>query len=113
MGLASTPQEASESRQTIPEIAIVVPPATYRSLSGSLVEEKQIDLVAGIMSMGSLHRAYAVTGAIWTAGAAMIPATIVHEMLRDERRSGGEVMLGHPSGKIEIEVFVEERAGLY
>ncbi|MGQ9858410.1 MAG: 2-methylaconitate cis-trans isomerase PrpF family protein [Thermodesulfobacteriota bacterium] len=113
LGLASTPQEASQRSQTIPKIAIVAPPATYRSLSGSLVEEEKIDLVARIMSMGGLHRAYAVTGAICTAGAAMIPGTVVHEMLRDETRSGGKVRLGHPSGRIEIEAFVEESSGLY
>jgi 2-methylaconitate cis-trans-isomerase PrpF len=63
--------------------------------------------------MGALHRAYAVTGAICTAGASMIEGTIVHEVLGKERRERNLIRLGHPGGRLDVEVEMEKEGGAY
>jgi 2-methylaconitate cis-trans-isomerase PrpF len=101
VGLAETRQEASERSQAVPKIAFVSEPQTYESLSGRRIEKNDIDLVGRIMSMGTLHKAYAATGAICTAGAARIKGTVVNQVSADvpeDRR----IRLGHPGGIIPV-----------
>ena len=106
IGLAATPGEAGEISQAVPKIAFVSEPRNYTTVTGSTLDRDQIDLTARIMSMGTLHKAYAVTGAICTAGAAKIEGTVVHEMAR--KTSGQDVRLGHPAGVITIGARVEK-----
>lgn len=60
------------------------------------------------MTMGTLHKSFAVTGAIPTAGAAMIEGTVAHDMLGRRAKEGEAIRLGHPSGVIEIGARVEK-----
>lgn len=104
IGLADTPEEATRKSPAVPKIAFVSPPSYYTTLSGTNVMAADVDLVARIMSMGKLHAAYAITGAICTAGAAKIEGSVVWEMVRGEKRQASLVHLGHPSGTLEVEV---------
>ncbi len=106
MGLAATPEEARRT-QAVPKIAVVSPPASYRATDGALVEAAGIDFTARIMSMGSLHRSYAVTGGICTVGAAMLAGTVVHAMLRPEATGKGMLTIGHPGGTIDIGAVID------
>jgi hypothetical protein len=65
------------------------------------------------MSMGTLHKAYAVTGAICTAGAAKIEGTVVHGLLTEAARERQEIRLGHPGGILPVGVFIEKRGNEY
>jgi 2-methylaconitate cis-trans-isomerase PrpF len=58
------------------------------------------------MSMGQLHRAYALTGAICTTVAAQIPGTLVHEVVSERARASGSLRLGHPSGVMDLSANV-------
>jgi len=111
IGLASSPEEASETSQAVPKIAFVSEPRNYKTVSGKTIQMDEIDIVARIMSMGTLHKAYAGTGAICTAGAAKIEGTVVHEMLR--KGDTADVLLGHPGGIIKIGAKVEKRGDTY
>jgi 2-methylaconitate cis-trans-isomerase PrpF len=86
IGLADSIEEATHSVPSVPKIAFVRRPCSYLQLDGELREAEDCDLVARIMSMGHLHRAYALTGAICTAVAAQIPGTLVHEMVSERAR---------------------------
>ncbi len=86
MGLARTPEEASRTSTAVPKIAIVAPPAAYRTLAGATVESHAVDLVARIVSMGKVHRAFALTGAMCLAVAARIPGTLASRGRRPRRR---------------------------
>ena len=101
LGLAVTPEEASEKHQSIPKIAFIAEPQDYKSTTGQVIRGKDIDLVGRIMSMGTLHKAYAVTGAVCTAGAAKIEGTVVSEMLR-KLPEGQMIRLGHPGGVFPV-----------
>ena len=102
MGLARTPEEASRTSTAVPKIAIVAPPAAYRTLAGATVESHAVDLVARIVSMGKVHRAFALTGAMCLAVAARIPGTLPHEA-GALGGGAGDVRIGHPSGVLPID----------
>ena len=55
-----------------------------------------------VISMGALHKAFAVTSAIPAAGAARVKGTIVDEILGHGALDKKFVRLGHPGGVIEV-----------
>jgi 2-methylaconitate cis-trans-isomerase PrpF len=117
MGLAATAEEVGARSPGVPKIAFVRPPAEKIS-SGKGLAGAEIDLVGRIMTMGRLHRAFAVSGACCTAVAALIEGTVVHEVLRGALVSssgcGSEeriIRIAHPSGVIEVGATVSRRGG--
>jgi 2-methylaconitate cis-trans-isomerase PrpF len=109
LGLAASDEEASRSVQTVPKIAVVAPPVDYPTLSGDVLSRDRIDVTARIMTMGELHKAYSVSGAICTAGAACIEGTVVHEAVAGETL--GPLRIGHPSGVFEIDATMVRKDG--
>jgi 2-methylaconitate cis-trans-isomerase PrpF len=63
------------------------------------------------MTMGRLHRSYALTGAICTAVAAQLDGTLVHAAARPGAAGMRTVRIGHPSGVIEVGADVQRRGG--
>lgn len=106
IGLAASPEEARR-KQAVPKIAVVSPPQSYRAANGDPVAADRIDFTARIMSMGSLHRSYAVTGGICTVGAAMLEGTVVHEVLTPAAAGKSMLRIGHPGGTLEIGAVIE------
>ncbi|HVV09284.1 2-methylaconitate cis-trans isomerase PrpF family protein [Amycolatopsis sp.] len=104
MGLAGDERAAGERRMT-PFVAVVAPPAAYRTLSGEEVPENEIDLLVRFWSNGKAHRALPLTGALCTAIAARLPGSVVHRQVRDHR-AGGSLRLGSPSGPLEVDASV-------
>jgi 2-methylaconitate cis-trans-isomerase PrpF len=78
----------------------VLVPAQEIGLIGTEVEE--IDLVARVMSMGTLHKALAVSCAITAAGAAAVDGTIVRQLIYSPDAKQDNFRLGHPSGIFEV-----------
>jgi methylitaconate Delta-isomerase len=113
MGLASSTQEASEISQDVPKIAFVSEPQDYKAVTGRIIRKEEIDIVARIMSMGTLHKSFAVTGAICTAGAAMIEGTILHAILGKNHFEAKEIRIGHPGGMIPVGAEVNKKGNSY
>jgi 2-methylaconitate cis-trans-isomerase PrpF len=111
IGLAQTIEEATQRSQAVPKIAWISAPKSYQTLGGKAVDVAEIDLVARMMSMGTLHKSYAVSGAVATAGAAAIPGTVVHDLMSPEAGKKEIMRLGHPGGIIEVGAVVEEAEG--
>ena len=107
IGLAASEKEATERSQAVPKIAFVSAPRPYTLPGGQTVAAQDIDLVARIMSMGTLHRSYAVSGGVCTVGAAMIPDTVVFDLLNADARRNDLLRIGHPGGVIDIGAVVE------
>jgi hypothetical protein len=105
MGLATTPEDAGRTTPAVPKIAVVARPAAYRTLSGVTVEPHAVDLVARIVSMGKVHRAFALTGAMCLAVATRLPGTIAHEAAAPAD-AAGDVRIGHPSGVLPVAAAV-------
>ncbi len=113
LGLASSPEEASEISQDVPKMAFVSEPQDYRAVTGRHISKDEVDIVGRIMSMGTLHKAYAATGAICTAGAAEIEGTVLHELLGKGALETKEIRLGHPGGIIPVGVKVDKEGNTY
>jgi 2-methylaconitate cis-trans-isomerase PrpF len=113
LGLAASEEEATQRSQAFPKVAMVASPKTCTALNGKMIEARDVDLVARMMSMGTLHRAYAVSGAVATAGAAMIPGTVVYDLVAENARRNDLLRIGHPGGVIGIGAVIETRSGTY
>jgi 2-methylaconitate cis-trans-isomerase PrpF len=108
IGLAETMEAATQKSQTVPKIALVAAPKSYQSLGGKVVDIAEVDLVARIMSMGTLHKSFAVSGAVATVGAAKVPGTVVHDLIPPESRKKDLIRIGHPGGIIEVGAMVKK-----
>jgi 2-methylaconitate cis-trans-isomerase PrpF len=113
IGLAATIQDATRRSQAVPKMALVSTSKSYQTLSGKGVDAAEIDLVARIMSMGTLHRSFAVSGAISTVGAARIPGTVVWDVMNKQGQRKEMIKIGHPGGIIEVGAIIEEKDGSF
>ncbi len=111
LGITATEEEATRRSQAVPKVAMVAAPRSYPALNGRLIESGDVDLLARMMSMGTLHRTYAVSGAVATAGAAMIPGTVVSDLLSESARGRDLLRIGHPGGVIEVGAVIETCGG--
>jgi len=111
IGLAKTAEEASLKSQAVPKIGFFASPRSYRALDGTAVAEADIDLVARVMSMGTLHKSMAVSCPMAVAGAAVIEGTTIHDIIGERAGGKSTFKLGHPGGIFEVEATVEKTAG--
>lgn len=110
LGLVDRIEDAAYQTPGVPKMTIVSPPISYDKLDGGSVCDEQIDLSSRMMSMQKAHPTYAMTGAMCTAAAAVIPGTIVYELKREHTLSH-RLRIGHPSGILEAGVDYEEEGG--
>lgn len=106
-GIIDDYRRATDESPAVPKIAIVAPPASYKTAVGEEISADDIDLCARIMSMQKAHRAYALTGGIATAAAACIPGTVVEEVVRKDRDPEAPIRLGHPGGAMPLYAVAE------
>ncbi len=90
---------------SIPKIAFVASSQDFNTSTGSEIRKDEIDIVARVMAMGKMHKAFAITAGIPTAAAAVIPGSIVQEVIGSTQGETivKKVTIGHPSGKFEVE----------
>src|SRR3546814_19683742 len=98
MGMAATPEEARTSLPSIPKIGLVAPPQDALTLSGSPVAAEDGDLTARIVSLGNVHRALPLTGALCTAVACRTAGTLVHRSTRPDADPEADLRLLSPPG---------------
>jgi len=102
VGLVETPEDAMRLSPAIPKLAFVSSPSDYFTEGSHVpVRSTDIHLVSRIISNQSFHKAYAVTGAIATASAAVVPGTVIYSLV------GGEcnpIKIGHPTGVLACTV---------
>lgn len=104
IGLASDREKASEETPAVPKVALVAAPGDYQSSQGVLIKSESIDLIARTKALGKMHKAYAVTGGICTATAALIEGTVVNEVVGNCVVENNTVRIGHPSGVLEFKI---------
>lgn len=108
LGIIRDKTLATPATNAIPKIAVISPPREYRTITNNLINAETINIVARYFSMGVLHRAFAVSGAIALATAAKIPGTLAHGMIPP---TSGELRIGHPSGTIFVDAEVSSCEG--
>ncbi|MBT3433721.1 MAG: PrpF family protein [Nitrospinaceae bacterium] len=107
MGISPDRRSASEFSPLVPKVGIVAPPGEYLDQAGSLVPADTYDILSRMMTMGTIHRAYPLTGSMCLAVAARIPGSIPYEAARTKE---GDLLLGHASGTQPIGAYVSETA---
>jgi 2-methylaconitate cis-trans-isomerase PrpF len=107
LGFIKKAEDSAWESPTVPKMTMVAPPSEYEDTSGLRVEADRIDLLGRMMSMQRPHPTYALTGAMCTAAAAVIPGTIVYEVRRRDAESG-RLRIGHPGGIMETGVDYED-----
>ncbi|WP_248929656.1 2-methylaconitate cis-trans isomerase PrpF family protein [Paenibacillus hamazuiensis] len=88
----------------LPKIAMTAPSSRYVSSGGKVVNGGEADIASRYISMGALHRAYAVSGGLALAAAAQIPGTIPNQLVSPGNRC---LRIGHPSGVLYVEASIE------
>jgi 2-methylaconitate cis-trans-isomerase PrpF len=110
LGFIEKAEDSAWKSPTVPKMTIVAPPSGYERASGPCVEAEGIDLLGRMMSMQRPHPTYALTGAMCTAAAAVIPGTVVYEVRRKDA-DPGRLRIGHPGGIMEAGVDYREEPG--
>ena len=101
MGLAASPEEATEHSPSRPFVGMVAPPRDADTLSGERLAKADGDLTARMVSSGNTHRALPLTGALCCAVAAGIEGTVVHRHTRPTDGSA-DLRLMQPSGILPV-----------
>jgi len=108
LGFASSPEDGATSSPGTPFVLLVGPAASWASFgTGRVRHADECDLVARGFTMGLVHKAYWATGSICTGVAAVIPNSVVHDVVSAEAACSGRVRIGHPSGVVEVQVEVD------
>ncbi|MGB9081625.1 MAG: PrpF domain-containing protein, partial [Desulfuromonadaceae bacterium] len=105
LGVIKDKALATPATNAIPKIAVISHPSEYTTITNRLMKADAIDIVARYFSMGVLHRAFAVSGAIALATAAKIPGTLASKIVPS---TVGELRIGHPSGTIFVDADVSK-----
>ena len=95
----------------IPKMTFVAEPADYLAADGREIKEEEIDLLSRMMSMQKAHPSYAMTGAMCTAAAAVIPGSVVNQVCR-KGMNPQFIRIGHGSGILECGVDYEENGAV-
>ncbi len=91
---------------SVPKLAIIAPPLHSHTLSGSSLNEHDMDITARIISMKRPHQVLPLTGAMCLAVAAEIKGTIVNDVANLQRVNTGSIAIGHPSGSLSLSASV-------
>ena len=91
----------------IPKMTFVAESEDYVNGDGKEIKKEQIDLLSRMMSMQKTHPSYAMTGAMCTAAAAVIPGSIVAQVL-PANVDTQFIRIGHPGGILECGVDYRE-----
>ena len=107
LGLIDDYTKSAWETPGIPKMTFVAKADDYVNGDGKEIKKDQIDLLSRMMSMQKTHPSYAMTGAMCTAAAAVVPGSIVRQVLpRDVDTQF--IRIGHPGGILECGVDYRE-----
>ncbi|WP_207209926.1 2-methylaconitate cis-trans isomerase PrpF family protein [Tropicimonas sp. IMCC6043] len=102
MGLSWTPGEAMLS---VPRVVMIAPPSDFTALDGRHYAATDYHVATRSVSMGNIHRAIMLSGAMCVAVAGNISGTIVNELAVP----AGTTLVGTPSGLVPAEAETRRR----
>ncbi len=104
-GISPDAASSTATSPSVPKLTFVGAPRDYERTDGTQQDASATTLRASMMSMGRLHRSFAVTGGICTSVATMIPGTIPHGVAHHD---GDTVHIGHPAGVLPLAAHVQQ-----
>ncbi|MDQ0887967.1 2-methylaconitate cis-trans-isomerase PrpF [Paenibacillus sp. V4I9] len=102
-GLIKPGEVVKPSTHALPKIIMVTAATDYVTLTNREIKQGEVDIISRYMTMGALHKAHAVSGAMALATACKIPGTLPFEIAPPR----SSVRIGHPSGTMYVETKVE------
>ena len=108
LGLIEDYTKSAWETPGIPKMTFVAEPEAYVTSDGTRIEKDQIDLLSRMMSMQKTHPSYAMTGAMCTAGASVIPGSVVQQVLNPDVDTQF-IRIGHPGGILECGVDYQKK----
>lgn len=90
-------ERAEDAPLSAPRTVLVASPSNFTALDGTDYQSQDFDLAVRIVSLGTIHRAVMVTGAMCLATATLIEGSVAHGFAHpavDENN----IRLGNPSG---------------
>ena len=111
LGLIDDYKKSAWETPGIPKMTFVAEPDTYETADGTTIQKEEIDLLSRMMSMQKTHPSYAMTGAMCTAAAAVVPGSVVAQVLNPYTDTQF-IRIGHPGGVLEcgVDYRPEEKA---
>ena len=103
LGLCDDYTRSAWGTPGIPKMTFVAPAADYITVTGQKISADKIDLLSRMMSMQKTHPTYAMTGAMCTAAAAIVPGSVVQQVLRPDVDTQF-IRIAHPGGILEAGV---------
>jgi 2-methylaconitate cis-trans-isomerase PrpF len=110
-GVAEDERSVDIDWPVTPFSVIVMPPCDYPTIQGKKAKAADMSLRAIVWAAHQYHKAYSGTMCAATGVAALIPGTVVNEVLADEAKKTDEIKIGHPSGIMECDAEVEMKDG--
>lgn len=104
LGLVEKWENARRDSAYIPHVVLASAPRSYEGLDGTVIAASQMDICCRAIFTG-LHKAFPVGAATGVAAAAVLPGTILSEMLTNKIRAG-HILIGHPSGVIDVGIDI-------
>jgi len=111
LGLFNKNENIDPKTHALPKITLISEPQDYISETNTKIKKNEIDILGRYISMGKLHNAFAVSGAISLAAACKIPGTLPHDLYNGNNLNN--VIIGHPNGVISTEIEVKNTEGEY
>jgi methylitaconate Delta-isomerase len=110
-GVAADERSVGAEWPVTPIAAIVMPPCDYSTIQGARIMAAGMSLRAINWLAHQYNPAYSGTICASTGVAALIPGTVVDEVLADAARATGRIGIGHPSGIMECDAEVRMQDG--
>ena len=107
LGIIDDYKKSSWFTPGIPKMTFVAESDDYITSDGKEIKKENIDLLSRMMSMQKAHPSYAMTGAMCTAAAAIIPNSIVNQVL-SKNCDTQFIRIGHAGGVLECGVDYKE-----
>jgi 2-methylaconitate cis-trans-isomerase PrpF len=111
LGLIEDYTKSAWETPGIPKMTFVSESADYTASDGKEIAKDTIDLLSRMMSMQKTHPSYAMTGAMCTAAAAVIPGSVVQKILSEDTDTQC-IRIGHASGILECGVDYESNGAV-
>lgn len=97
LGLTEDYTRSSWETPGIPKMTFVSEADSYWTADGREISEENVDILSRMMSMQKPHPSYAMTGAMCTAAAAVVPGSVVNQVIRGNVNFQ-DIRIGHPGG---------------
>lgn len=97
LGLIDDYKKSAWETPGVPKMTFVSKPSDYKTAGDSEIKADQVDILSRMMSMQKTHPTYAMTGAMCTVAAAVVPGSVVNQVLR-ENADPAYIRIGHPGG---------------